>query len=171
MTMPTKAQLQLAPWMGVARNELGVVESLGEENTARVLEYLGSCRGPRRMLQRDATSWCSAFVNFCMQQVALPSTRSLAARSWLLYGETVLRSDIAYGDIAILWRGVRVGPDVINAPGHVGFVHRWDESGLVLVGGNQGNKVSARSYPWSRLLGIRRPTAAALALRGISREA
>lgn len=170
MTMPTKAQLALAPWMGVVRDELGVVETPGDGNTARVLEYLASCNGPRKLLQFDSTPWCSAFVNHCMQRVKLPSTRSLAARSWLRYGETVPRADLAFGDIVILYRGIKLGPQVINAPGHVGFAHRWDATSIWLAGGNQGDKVSIRPYPWSRVIGLRRPAAAALAIHGISRE-
>lgn len=171
MTMPTKAQLALAPWMGVVRNELDVVERPGDGNTPRVLEYLASCRGPRKMLQRDSTSWCAAFCSWTMQQVHLPSTRWLAARSWLLYGETVLRADLAFGDVVILWRGIKLGPQVLNAPGHVGFAHRWDATSIWLAGGNQGDRVSVRRYPWSRVIGIRRPAAASLAMHGISREA
>jgi uncharacterized protein (TIGR02594 family) len=169
--IPTPDQLRAAPWMAAARAELGVREVDGEErNSDRVLEYLRSCTGPRPLLARDTTPWCSAFANWCMQQVHLPRTRSLAARSWLRYGDAVLRPDLRYGDVIVLWRGLKLGPQRLNAPGHVGFADHWTDQTIWLLGGNQGNRVSVQPYPWTRVIGIRRPSAVTLAIRSLEGE-
>jgi len=66
-------------------------------------------------------------------------------------------------DVVILKRGSgdQPGPEVIKAPGHVGFFAGLDPAidtfeNVLVLGGNQGNTVSVRPYPKDRLLGIRR---------------
>lgn len=141
-------------WMSIAHAELGVLEAAHGDNP-RVLAYLQSCHGPRRMLQRDATAWCSAFVNWTMQQAKIQRTHSLAARSWNGYGDSC---GLCYGAIVVLWRVVKLGPEVINAPGHVGLCVDHTAKHVELLGGNQGNKVSLETEPRSKIIAIRRPT-------------
>ncbi len=173
MTNPTTAELDAAPWMAHARAELGVTEVPGPASNPRILAYLSSCdRGTRPWLAHDQTSWCSAFVNWCMQRANLPRTRSLGARSWCDYGEPVLRAELEYGDIVVLWRGVKLSAARKNAPGHVAFFERWstvDRGVAWLLGGNQGNRVHVAPFPWSRVIAVRRPNATALALRKLER--
>lgn len=161
---PTKEALAMAPWMRFARAEEGVAEVPGVGNSARVLTYLRSCEGARRMLQLDSTAWCSAFANWCMQQAHIASTRSLAARSWLRYGDEIPRAQVRYGDVAVLWRGAPIPKTVLNAPGHVGFVDRIVGEQVLIHGGNQGDKVSVAPYPMRRVLAFRRPTVGELEL-------
>ena len=66
-------------------------------------------------------------------------------------------------DVVILSRGdgLQPGPEVLDAPGHVGFfagfVPAPDGRHLVQVlAGNQGNQVSIQNFPAERILGIRR---------------
>jgi uncharacterized protein (TIGR02594 family) len=156
--------------MAAARAELGVVETRGAGNTARVREYLAACKGPRRMLQLDSTPWCSAYACFCMEQVGIRSTDNLAARSWLKYGDEIPLRDARYGDVTIFSRGLFAPPkSVINAPGHVAFLDRIIGDQAYVLGGNQSDRVSVAAYPLRRLLAVRRPSADDLVLHELLR--
>jgi uncharacterized protein (TIGR02594 family) len=105
------------------------------------------------------TEWCAAFVNAILEKDGMPGSESvsdnpLMARSFLDWGEPVLRPDIRRGDVVIFPRG--------NAgwQGHVGFyvetqmvdgVEYW-----VILGGNQDNTVSYALYRSESSLGVRR---------------
>lgn len=134
-------------WMDVAEKELGVAEVPGDQDNPRIVEYH---QATTLKATDDETAWCSAFVNWCMQQAKVLGTGSAAARSWLTWGKKL---DIPeYGCICIFSRGTN------PAQGHVGFYVGTDGwSHVKVLGGNQGNKVSVQSYPLSRLLGYRWP--------------
>lgn len=108
----------------------------------------------------DSTPWCSAFVNAVCFVVDLPRSKSLSARSWLTVGTQIPLAEAIPGfDVVILKRGGahEPGPDVLKANGHVGFYYGRDAFGQVLVlGGNQNDKVSIAPFPADRVLGIRR---------------
>ncbi|MCL2915995.1 hypothetical protein L2725_19835 [Shewanella corallii] len=53
-------------------------------------------------------------------------------------------------------KGAQPGPDVIKAPGHVGFFAGFDGNDVLVLGGNQSDEVNVGRYPASKLLGIRR---------------
>lgn len=138
---------KLARFLEVARAEIGVKETPGVESTPRIDEYLAATRGHA---SGDETPWCSAFTNWVVQHSGDQGTGSKAARSWLSWG---LESLPVPGCIVVLWRG-----SVDSWRGHVGFLDHVDERGnVVLLGGNQGNRVSLRTYPRSRVLGFRVP--------------
>lgn len=133
-----------------------------------VSEVAGSLDNPliMAMLQldndwpvHDETPWCSAFANFVAFLCGLDRSTSLMARSWLRVGEPSGDWAVETGYVvAVLQRGggIQPGPDVLDAPGHVGFVESIDERGVNLWGGNQGNAVSRQRYPHNRVLGYRR---------------
>jgi uncharacterized protein (TIGR02594 family) len=109
--------------------------------------------------ENDETPWCSAFVNYVCWLLYLPRSESLRARSWLNVGQTISLPEAEAGwDIVILARGSgpQPGPEVIDAPGHVGFFGGIEGENIKVLGGNQGNAVSVSEYPISRLLGVRR---------------
>ncbi|WP_062225650.1 TIGR02594 family protein [Aureimonas frigidaquae] len=94
------------------------------------------------------TAWCAAFVNAALAANGLPGTGSLAARSFMNYGEAT--NDPRRGDIVVLSRGNNA------AQGHVGFFEGYDEKGNVRVlGGNQSNGVNTQTYDRDRVLGFR----------------
>lgn len=167
MTPPTPELLATAPWMRYALAELGTAETRGDGNTARVIEYLNACKGPRRMLQRDSTAWCSAFANWCMTRTGIAGTGSLGARSWLRWGDAIEQREVRFGDVVVFWRGAPIPASVINAPGHVGFVERIVGDQVLVLGGNQGDKVSIAPNPLRRVLGFRRCKADALQLHDL----
>lgn len=107
----------------------------------------------------DEVPWCSAFVNYIAFLLKLSRSKSLRARSWLEVGAGVMLERALVGfDVVILKRGTgeQPGPEVINAPGHVGFFSGYDADQVFLLGGNQGDSVTVVGYPRKRLLGVRR---------------
>jgi len=142
------------PWMPIAVAEKGVAGLAGRANNRRVLEYLQSTDNLNALaISRDETSWCSAFVNWCMTQAGFPATRSALARSWLQWGRPVKRPR----------RGCLVVFSRAGGFGHVGFYVSETETDILVLGGNQRNpetgkyEVSESYYPKSRLLGYRVP--------------
>lgn len=149
--------MSVPSWLRIARRELynGVREVDGEGDNARIVEYHAATSG---RFQDDEVPWCSSFVNWCMDQAGVSRTNSARARSWLFWGRNISNPPI--GAITILQRGngEQPGPDILEAPGHVGFyVGDASDSEILLLGGNQGDAVNVRSYPTLRVLGYRWP--------------
>lgn len=153
------------PTLGVtpyslALRYLGQRELPGRLSNPHILSMLGV---DGREATRDDIPWCSSYVDFICWLLELPRAKSRRARKWLRVGRPVELKDAVCGwDVVILSRGggEQPGPDVINAPGHVGFF--FDSYRLLgahdvqLLGGNQADSVSVKSYPISRVLGVRR---------------
>ena len=100
-------------------------------------------------LDPAVTAWCAAFVNSVLAQNGIDGTKSNLARSFLDWGEKT--ETPAEGDIVVLSRGRRDG-----WKGHVGLFQGFDENGdILMLGGNQSDRVSIKAYPKERLLGYR----------------
>lgn len=99
----------------------------------------------------DETPWCAAFVGYALLKTGHESTGKLTARSYLKYGEKIEAPKT--GDIVIFWRGKKDGWQ-----GHVAFFVKDDGKYVVVLGGNQSNKVSFARYKKSKVLGYRRPS-------------
>jgi len=145
------------PWLRLALEEMnkGVKEVEGFEDNPRIIEYHAATSGN---FQHDEVPWCSSFVNWCMDQALVSRTNSALARSWLGWGKRITYPPI--GAVTILSRGVgpQPGPEVIKAPGHVGFfMGNASSTDILLLGGNQGNTISVKAYPANRVLGFRWP--------------
>lgn len=137
----------------VARSELlkGIAEIPGQQTNPRIREYHASTVGGA---EPDEVSWCSSFVNFCVEQASMRGTDSKAARSWhnTGWGVSVPRDQWQEGDIIVFYRGERTGWQ-----GHVGFLVDWTGAKPEVLGGNQGDRISiARPYEFSRILSVRR---------------
>ena len=142
------------PWMHVATQEKGVSELPGIQNNLRVLDYLRSTTNLGDLAtSKDETSWCSAFVNWCLREAGYEGTRSALARSWLAWGREIAAP--VKGCLVILSRA--------GGYGHVGFYMGETETEIRVLGGNQQNpqtkryEVSEGYYPKTRLLGFRLP--------------
>lgn len=123
----------------------GVAEVPGPANNPRIGEYLllvGEAPD-------DATPWCSAFVNWCHRQAGLQGTGKANARSWLHWGTPTGAPTL--GDVVVFWRGSRVSWE-----GHVAFYLGESGGTVIVVGGNQGNRVSVTAYSKEQVLGYRR---------------
>ena len=130
----------------IAISQYGIREWSGNNHNPDVLKYFSDSGFATK---DDETSWCSAFVCWCVQQAGMVHTKSLTARSWLNWGEAVWEPRV--GDITVLWR-----VDPKGWQGHVGFFVRQNGSRIWLLGGNQSNEVNISDYDGTQLLGYRR---------------
>lgn len=140
----------------VAKRFLGVEEVEGLTSNPLVL---GMLQLDAKWVRDDSTPWCSAFCNFVCFLLGLPRSKSLSARSWLKVGTPIyLPTAMPENDVVILRRGQgkQPGPDVIEAPGHVGFFAGTAPGEVLLLAGNQGNEVSIGRFPVADVLGVRR---------------
>lgn len=136
--------------------ELGTAEWADGDNP-RILQYLATCiHLPEEMKLHDETAWCAAFVGWSLLSVGIESTRSAAARSYLSWARHV--DGFPVGGVAVLKR-----EDAANAEaGHVGFIVAADRDKILLLGGNQRNKVSLDFRPKARVIDVRWPVEYAL---------
>ena len=106
----------------------------------------------------DEVPWCSGFVNYICWLARQPRSKDLRARSWLNIGVGISLDDAEPGDIIIIKRGKgeQPGPEVTDAPGHVGFYAGRSDGRIEILGGNQADTLKIARYPAARLLGVRR---------------
>lgn len=140
----------------LAQRFVGIEEVPGATSNPQVLAML---RLDAAWPEGDHVPWCSAFTNYIAWLLRLPRSKSLRARSWLNVGEVVRLEEAAAGfDVVIFKRGSgqQPGPEVIDAPGHVGFYAGVDGKNILVLGGNQSDTVGIAPYPKAKLLGVRR---------------
>lgn len=136
-------------WLTEARRHLGVAEIPGAKTSPVIASWLHKLRA---WWIDDETPWCGVFVAACLDSCAISLPKAwMRAKSWMDWGLPIVKP--AVGCVVIF---ERVGG------GHVGFVIGQDEQGRLLVlGGNQGNKVSIAPFMRDRVIGYRWPDAAA----------
>lgn len=139
----------------IAQRFVGIKEVGGSVDNPQIVAMLRLDSG---WPENDEVPWCSAFVNYVCWLLRLPRSKSLRARSWLTVGKGINLDDAEPGDIIVLKRGKgeQPGPEVIKAPGHVGFYAGRFGEFVEVLGGNQSDTVKVSRYPASRLLGVRR---------------
>jgi uncharacterized protein (TIGR02594 family) len=95
--------------------------------------------------------WCAAFVNAVLEANGITGTRSLSARTFLKWGESIDQPQL--GDIMVFGRGNNLWQ------GHVAFylgtIEKNNKTYYKILGGNQGDMVKISYYPAKHLLGIR----------------
>lgn len=136
-------------WMAEARKLIGLKEIPGAKHEPRIVQFFAEAG--HGYVKDDETSWCAAFANAMLKRVGITGTGSLAARSFLNWGEKLDRPRV--GCIVVFWRG---SPS--SWQGHVGFYAGENQTHIRVLGGNQSNAVNISSYPKSQLLGYRWPT-------------
>ncbi|SET50660.1 TIGR02594 family protein [Nitrosomonas marina] len=140
----------------IAQRFVGIKEVSGSTANPQILAML---KLDSNWPDDDSVPWCSGFINYVAWLLRLPRSKSLRARSWLSIGKVIKLDDAKAGfDVVIFKRGSgqQPGPDVIDAPGHVGFFAGIDGGNILVLGGNQSDSVSISSYSKNKLLGVRR---------------
>lgn len=134
-------------WLTAARKHIGLAEVVGSKHNPTILRWLASLRA---WWAEDETPWCGTFVAAALRESGLPVAKAwYRAKAWLDYGTQLVTPKV--GCIVVFDRA---------GGGHVGFVVGRDESGrLMVLGGNQGNKVSVAPFDTGRVLGYRWPPA------------
>lgn len=137
------------PWMDRAMLELGAgVREWKDGDNPRILWY-GSFT--RLKPTTDEVPWCSNFVTAMLETAGCESTRSAAARSYLNWGKAC--DGFPTGGIAVLGREDPKNPNA----GHVGFIAASTTDKILLLGGNQQNRVSLDFRLKSEVLAVRWP--------------
>lgn len=140
----------------LAQRFVGIKEVPGSTSNPHILAMLSlDAEWPKD----ETVPWCSGFVNYVAWLLRLPRSKSLRARSWLTVGEVIGLPEAEAGfDIVVFKRSGnnQPGPNVIKAPGHVGFFAGIEGNKILVLGGNQNDSVNISHYPKSRLLGVRR---------------
>lgn len=145
----TSASVGTGDAFRVASSYLGVRELADAQSNPQIDKWIRSINPD---LATDSTAWCSAFVNGVAEEAGFKGSGKLNAKSWLKVGDEVPAAQAQQGDVVVLWRDNKS-----SWKGHVGFFHGYDKKGNIRVlGGNQGNQVSIKTYPSNRLLGFRR---------------
>lgn len=135
------------PYLALAKADLGKNERKDrKELNQRIKDKLG--------LDFDVrdTPWCAMFVGVILEEAGYTSTKKANARSYLKWGEAV--DNWREGDIVVFWRGSRDD----GVTGHIGFLLKWDDETVTILGGNQGDEVSIQKFSRRKILkdGVRR---------------
>lgn len=135
-------------WFEIAKSQIGTKEIPGDEHNPQIIKYLKSTTLHEDYASQDETPWCSAFVNWCIEEAGYAGTDSAWARHWLNWG---YECEPIKGCIVVLSRG---------SGGHVGFLAeslkiKMYPGNIQVLGGNQNNAVNISNYPGTRLLGFR----------------
>jgi uncharacterized protein (TIGR02594 family) len=141
----------------LAERFVGIQEIGGQVDNPQILAML---KLDNSWPENDEVPWCSAFANYICWLARLPRSKDLRARSWLQIGKGIALDEAVPGDIIVLQRGSgeQPGPEVIDAPGHVGFYAGRTGDLIEVLGGNQSDTVKISRYPVKKLLGVRRLT-------------
>lgn len=140
----------------IATRFIGLAEAPGAMSDPQVIAML---RLDVKWPAGDDVPWCSAFANYVAWLLRLPRSKDLRARSWLTVGEGVhIANARVEFDVVVVGRGSEpyAPASVIDAPGHVGFFAGRDGDNVLILGGNQHDRVSVAPSPASSVLGIRR---------------
>lgn len=132
-------------WMDEARFYLGLAEIPGVRHNATIQSWLLRLGAWWR---DDETPWCGVFVAHCLRYSGhdVPPLW-MRARAWAAWGRPI--GGPVYGCVVVFERA---------GGGHVGFVAGIDPRGrLMVLGGNQGNRVSIAPFDPARVLAYRWP--------------
>lgn len=132
-------------WIKEARKLIGLREVKGGEHAPDILAMWRDIK--RSGIKDDETPWCAAFAGAMLERAGVRSSRFESAKSYLDWG--VRLDGPVPGCVVVFSR---------DGGGHVGFVVGQDDAdNLLVLGGNQGDQVSIRAFPRSRVTGYRWP--------------
>lgn len=136
-------------WLAKARTYIGLSEIPGPKHEPVIGRWLDRLKAPFR---DDETPWCGILVAGVFDEVGIkPVANPWGARQWLKFGIELPTPRL--GSVVVFWRGKREGWS-----GHVGFVVGKDKAGnLMVLGGNQNDKVTIAPFALNRVLGYRWP--------------
>lgn len=125
----------------------GTAEKPGPGSNPSILAWARAV-GLEKVYRSDDTAWCGLAMAYVALQAGWePPVNPLWARNWLAWGQTVPAPML--GDVLVFSRG--------KTQGHVAVYVGEDSAGFLhVIGGNQGDAVTIKRIPRSRLLGARR---------------
>ena len=134
-------------WLQEARKWIGTAEIVGPTHSPAIIGWL---RKLGAWWQEDETAWCGVFTAHCMDAAGFAIPKMwMRARAWAEWGVKLPMPTT--GCVVVFER---------KGGGHVGFVVGQTQSGdLMVLGGNQGNKVSIAPFARDRVIGYYWPSA------------
>jgi uncharacterized protein (TIGR02594 family) len=139
-------------WFDIAMCEICEQEGSGKAtNNPRIVEYLQQFNhlNKANLSANDETAWCGAFVAWCLTQAGATSNdfvngRYLAgAKMWLHVGKKL--AEPVPGCVTVAYNA-NAAASTTASGWHVGLYLSGGKSGVMLLGGNQGNKVCVASF-------------------------
>jgi uncharacterized protein (TIGR02594 family) len=149
-------EVHTPPWLHIAEayESMRIAEIPGAGAHPMILKFFThtSLKGSKLALS-DETSWCSAFACTCMEEAGFKSPHSAAARDWLKWGTPIAAPK--RGCVVVFDRKDPKNPNAA----HVAFyVAEYSSDKLLVLGGNQLNRVSAAPRARAEVLGYRWPS-------------
>lgn len=141
--MPTNKDSLSPAWLQVARKEYGVEEKPGRADNPRIKFYHSFTAGGE---SPDSVPWCASFACACLELAGILSPRSKAAASFRQWGE-----ELEFGELGCIVVMTRTGGN------HVGFYIDENDFGVLVLGGNQSDKVCDKWFPWEIITNFRWP--------------
>jgi uncharacterized protein (TIGR02594 family) len=124
--------LNSCPWMEIALQKFRLQQPKPDAKVSEVYGMLDAVH-VQRVTDNHCTSWCSAFVNWCLKQKGYEGTNNALARSWLDWGKPCGSS---WGCVAI----------VVQPFSHVGF-YVMEKNGVhYILGGNQNDQDHHKAF-------------------------
>lgn len=135
-------------WLARARQDLGLAEVPGGVHNPKIIGYWRAIG--RTDIDDDETAWCAVWASAMLEASGIPSPKSAAARDFLKWGDEL--HEPMPGALLVFRRGLD------PKAGHVGFYVGDSGGNYLVLGGNQGNRVSIAPVPKLDLIGIRWPS-------------
>lgn len=140
-------------WMDIARREAALPadarsEVPGSSSNPRILEYFRVGASWFDPASGDETDWCAVFVNYCLETSGYVGTNHPGARSffWNKKRQFVRLDQPRKYCIGVRRYAPFGDPAWVTGTGHVGFVVDYSSTHVTLLGGNQRNTVSEKTY-------------------------
>lgn len=127
-------------WLVEAERHVGMTEIPGPKTNAVIASMLHKLKA---WWADDETPWCGVFVAACIDAAGLALPKNwMRAKAWAEWGSKLAAP--VTGCIVVFER---------QGGGHVGFVVGRNAKGnLLVLGGNQGNKVSIAPFDTGRVV-------------------
>ena len=148
--------IEVNPAFWLALSQTYVEELPGVESNHPMILYYFKNIG-HKWVSNDEYAWCAAAMNSWLKDSGYQWYSKLNAKHFL--NLPMIPDDPQTGkDIAIFHRRTeKYGRGSSNPYGHVGWYIAENDKYIIVLGGNQYDKVCVRGYPKENLIGYRRP--------------
>lgn len=138
---------EIPSWLMEALKDLnkGVAEIKGSQDNP---DIVAMHQQTSLHAQDDETPWCASACCAWLERAGVRSPRSAAAASFRSWGRELPDGGQRLGCVAVMTR---------TGGNHVTLYLDEDSYGIYGIGGNQGDRVSVRRYPWSIITNFRMP--------------
>lgn len=147
--LPPRA-VWVPPWIPLALGEIGVLEDTRPgKSHPRIEQFHAITSGGAAP---DDVPWCASYVSWVLEMAGVKSTKSKMAASYATWGVVCPR--LAFGCVVLMGKSDK---DAAGS-GHVGFaIGAVGATDFLLLGGNQGDRVSVDYRKVANIAALRWP--------------